>query len=321
MIVTLAGGVGAARFLAGLARAVPPAELTAVVNVGDDLELHGLHVSPDLDTVTYTLAGAINPETSWGLAGETWRAMGALGRYGGLTWFNLGDLDLGTHLYRTQRLREGADLAAVTAEITAAWGLELRILPVTNDRLRTFVTLAEPDPLAHLPAGAEISFQEYFVQRRHAVAISAVRFDGAETATPAPGVLEAIAQAEMVVIAPSNPLVSIAPVLATPGVRAAVAARREACAAISPIVGGAALKGPADRMLRELGLDSSVVAVARLYRDLCSVLVIDEADRSLAGEVEAQGVRAVVTDTIMSTPDKAAALARTVRQSVLESRP
>ena len=194
MIVTLAGGVGAARMLAGLVQVVDPADLTAVVNVGDDLVLHGLHISPDLDTVTYTLAGAINTETGWGLTGETWQARAMLERYGGVSWFGLGDRDLGTHLYRTQRLAEGADLATVTAEIAAAWDLGLQLLPVTDDPLRTMVTLAADDEAGPdspgLPAGTEIGFQEYFVQRHHSVPVSSVRFAGAEAARPTPGVLD-----------------------------------------------------------------------------------------------------------------------------------
>jgi len=304
----LAGGVGAARFLAGLVRAVDPGDVTAIVNVGDDLELHGLHVSPDLDTVTYTLAGAINPETGWGLAGESWQAMEVLGRYGGPDWFRLGDRDLGTHLYRTGRLADGAPLSEVTAGIAAAWGLACRLLPVTDDRLRTVVALAE--------TGAEVDFQTYFVGHQHQVAVSAVRFDGADAASPAPGVLPAIAEAEVVVVAPSNPVVSIGPVLAVPAVRQAVAARREHTVAVSPIVGGAALKGPADRMLVELGHEASVVGVARLYRDWCATLVVDEADAGLAAAVEAEGMRCVVTDTIMRDPDVAAALAATTVAAV-----
>src|SRR5690606_1494135 len=198
---------------------------TAVVNVGDDVELHGLWVSPDLDTVTYTLAGAIDPERGWGLQGETWHAMEALGRYGGITWFNLGDRDLATHLYRTHRRREGATLSEVTAEITRAWDLKLRVLPFSDDRVETRVVLAH--------SGDEVNFQEYFVKHRHAVAVSNVRFAGVEAASPAPGVLDAIASADAIVIAPSNPIVSIGPVLAVPGVRDAVAARRERTVAVS----------------------------------------------------------------------------------------
>lgn len=316
MILTIAGGVGAARMLAGLMQVVPPEELTAIVNVGDDLELHGLRISPDLDTITYTLAGAINPQTGWGLVEETWQARAMLKQYGGVSWFGLGDRDLGTHMYRTQRLSEGADLSTVTAEITRSWGLDLHLVPVTCDPLRTRVTLAADDPATPgspgLSAGTEISFQEYFVQRHHGVPVSAIRFEGAEQSEPAPGVLAAIASAATIVVAPSNPLVSIAPVLAVPGVREAIADRRDYVVAVSPIVAGAALKGPADRLMLELGHEPSVVGVARLYRDFAATLVIDEADADSAAAVEAEGMRCVVTPTIMNTPQRAAALARVV---------
>jgi LPPG:FO 2-phospho-L-lactate transferase len=303
MITVLAGGVGAARLLAGLIQVVDRAELTAVVNTGDDLVLHGLEISPDLDTVTYTLSGAIDPERGWGLAGETWQAMESLRRLGGEAWFNLGDRDLGTHLYRTTRRHEGATLTEVTAEITAAWELGLRLLPVTDDPLRTRVTV-EGD--------GEISFQEYFVHRQHSVAVSAVRFAGADESRPAPGVLDAISSADRLVIAPSNPIVSIGPLLAVPGVRDALVARRDDVVAVSPIVAGAALKGPADRLMTELGHEASVVGVARIYAELAATLVIDEADADLAPAVEAEGVRCIVAPTVMSSPERAAALGRVV---------
>lgn len=309
MITVLAGGVGAARMLSGIVQVVPPADVTAIVNVGDDVELHGLRISPDLDTVTYTLAGAIDPERGWGLAGETWQAMEALGRLGGERWFNLGDRDLGTHLYRTGRLASGADLTTVTDEMARAWGLEVRLLPVSNDPVRTFVTLRD-EP------GVEIGFQEYFVRRQHDVAVAAVRFQGAEAASAAPGVIDAIDRADTLVIAPSNPIVSIGPVLAVPGVRDAVERRRARTVAVSPIVAGAALKGPADRLLAELGHDVSVVGVARLYRSLAATFVIDEADRELAPAVEAEGLRCVVTDTIMRDAERAAALARVTLEAM-----
>lgn len=302
MIVALAGGVGAARMLRGILTVVPPEQVTAIVNTGDDVVLHGLHVSPDLDTVTYTLADAINPETGWGLIDESWRAMAALERYGGQTWFRLGDKDLATHMYRTQRLAEGAALSEVTAEIAAAWGLGLRVLPMSDQRIETRVTVG----------GVEIGFQDYFVGRQHSVPVQAVRFAGADAAKPGPGVLDAIATAERVVICPSNPIVSIGPLLAVPGIRAAVEARRDHAVAVSPIVAGAAIKGPADRMLAELGHEATVVGVARLYAPLAATLVIDDADAALAGEVEQAGMRCVVTDTIMTGPAEAAALAKAV---------
>jgi LPPG:FO 2-phospho-L-lactate transferase len=296
--------VGAARLLTGLVQVVPRDELTAIVNVGDDIELHGLHISPDLDTITYTVAGAIDPERGWGLAGETWHAMEALTRYPrARAWFNLGDRDLATHLYRTDRLRDGSSLSEVSAEIAEAWDLPLRLLPVTDDRLQTRVTVA---------GEGEIGFQEYFVERHHDVVVEAVRFDGAEEARPAPFVLDALRAARRVVVAPSNPLVSIDPVLAVPGLREAIEARRQDTVAVSPIVAGAALKGPADRLLRELGHDPSVVGVARLYAPLVGTLVVDEADAERAGEVEAEGMRCVVAPTIMHGPAEARALAEVV---------
>lgn len=306
-VTVVAGGVGAARMLAALLEVVPADRVTAVANVGDDLVLHGLHISPDLDTVTYTLAGQINADTGWGLTGETWQAMETLGRYGGVDWFNLGDRDLGTHLYRTHRLHQGATLTEVTAEIVAAWDLGIRLLPVTDHPLRTMVTLADGPE-----AGREVTFQEYFVQRRHAVAVSGVRFDGAERAAPGPDVLDALDGAARVVIAPSNPVVSIDPVLAVPGVRDHLVAARDRTVAVSPIVAGSALKGPADRLLRELGHEASVVGIARWYAPLAARLVIDEADADLADAVAAEGIEPVVTRTIMKEPGVAASLARAV---------
>jgi LPPG:FO 2-phospho-L-lactate transferase len=311
MITTLAGGVGAARLLSGLMQVVDPAELVAVVNVGDDLTMHGLEISPDLDTVTYTLAGAIDPDRGWGLSGESWQAMDLLRRYGGESWFGLGDRDLGTHLYRTARRHAGASLSQVTAEVAAAWDLGLRLLPVSDDPVRTRLTVTGADGEPE-----EIAFQEYFVRLQHSVPVQALRFEGAEAARPAPGVLEAIAEAETVVIAPSNPLVSIGPVVAVPGVAAAVEARRDRVVAVSPIVAGAALKGPADHLLTELGHESSVVGVARLYAALAATLVIDTADAELADAVRAEGMRCVVAPTIMSDPVKSAEVARAVLAAV-----
>ena len=304
MIVTLAGGVGAARFLKGLRLVKPPRELIAIVNTGDDPVLHGLHISPDLDTVMYSLAGADNPETGWGLAGETWQAMAALERLGGPTWFSLGDKDLATHLYRTGRLAEGGSLSQITQELCAGFGVEVTLLPMSDQPVRTLVTLAD--------SGQEVGFQEYFVALRHEVPIDGLRFEGAATSTPAPGVLAALAEASTIIIAPSNPLVSLGPLWSVPSLADAVKARRSNVVAVSPIVDGAALKGPAARMLTELGHEASVVGVAKLYKDLASVLVIDHADAHLANQVESTGMRCVVTDTIMSSPEVSAALASTV---------
>ncbi|MDE0803776.1 MAG: 2-phospho-L-lactate transferase [Acidimicrobiales bacterium] len=301
-IAVLCGGVGAARLLRGLVRVVDPAALTAIVNVGDDTEMHGLHISPDIDTIIYTLADAIDPDRGWGLVDETWNAMSQFERLGNPTWFNLGDRDLATHIVRTERLGVGDTLSQVTEHLAASWGLGCRIVPVTDDPLRTTVTVAD----------GEISFQEYFVGRRHAVPVTNVRFDGAEHATPAPDVLPAIANARRVVIAPSNPLVSIDPVLAVPGVREALIERRSDVVAVSPIIGGKALKGPADRMLEELGHEASVVGVARLYAPLAATLVVDEADAGSVAAVEAEGMRCIVTDTIMSNPERSASLGTVV---------
>jgi LPPG:FO 2-phospho-L-lactate transferase len=312
VIVALAGGVGAARMLRGIVAVADPADVVAIVNTGDDVVLHGLHVSPDLDTVTYTLAGAVNDETGWGLAGESWSVMDALARDGAEhTWFRLGDRDLATHLYRTHRLRAGASLSTITAEIAAAWGLSLRLLPMTDDRVETRVDVV---------GEGEVGFQEYFVARRHAVPVRAVRYAGAEDARPAPGVLEALDAAETIVICPSNPILSIAPVLAVPGIRVAVEKRRADTVAVSPIVAGAALKGPADRLLTELGHESSVVGVARLYAPLAATLVVDEADAALAVAVEAEGMRCIVAPTVMHGPAEAAALARVCLDAAADAR-
>lgn len=314
-VTVICGGVGAARFLRGLVQVVDPSSVTAIVNVADDTVLHGLEISPDLDTITYTLAGAIDPDRGWGLVDESWQAMEELRRHADANgidrrddvgndaagWFSLGDRDLGTHLYRTSRRRAGVTLSQVTREIARTWGLELTILPVSDDPLRTRLTAVD---------GTQLGFQEYFVREQHAVAIADVRIEGADAAHAAPGVLESITDADVVVIAPSNPVVSIDPVLAVPGVRDAVVAARARCVAISPIVGGAALKGPADRLLRELGHEPSVTGVARWYASLASVLVIDEVDAALADDVRASGIDAVVTPTVMSDPAAAAALAR-----------
>ncbi|HLM16232.1 MAG TPA: 2-phospho-L-lactate transferase [Acidimicrobiia bacterium] len=314
-VAVLAGGVGAARFLRGLTMVVPPEGVAAIVNTGDDTELHGLAISPDLDTITYTLAGAIDPDRGWGLAGETWNAMEALARFAlvkpaasaaGSTWFNLGDRDLATHLYRTARLAEGASLTEVTAEITGAWGIDCALLPMTDDRFRTMLTLAEN--------GDVVPFQEYFVRLRHGVAISDVSFDsrfGGRRSELAQQPREALESAATIVIAPSNPLVSIGPIRALDGVDDLLVRRRDRVIAISPIVGGAALKGPADRMLVELGFEASVTGVAQIYAEVASVLVIDTVDAHLAPAVEALGMRCVVTPTVMSTPELSRSLAVT----------
>jgi len=310
VLVALCGGVGAARMLSGLVRVVPGDEITAIVNVGDDMVLHGLSISPDLDTVTYTLAGMDNRETGWGVAGESWAVMDELGRLGGEDWFRLGDRDLATHLFRTGRLAAGEPLSAVTAALCERRGIAVRMVPVTDDPLRTRVTLATRSALG--PAGTEVGFQDYFVRLAHDVPVRSVRFDGAAEARPAPGVMDALGRAAMIVVCPSNPVVSIGPLLAVPGIEDALRARRADVVAVSPIVAGAALKGPADRMLRELGTEPSVVGVARLYASWVGTLVVDEADAAHASAVEAAGVRCVVAPTVMSSPERAADLAKVV---------
>jgi LPPG:FO 2-phospho-L-lactate transferase len=307
VIAALCGGVGAARLLRGMIEVVPSADITAIVNTGDDTVLHGLHISPDLDTVLYTLADAINPDTGWGLAGETWRVMESLAALGGITWFNLGDKDLATHCYRTQRLSEGAALGQVTEELARSFGVGVRLVPVTDDPLRTRLQLA---------GGPEVGFQEYFVHLRHEVEVAEVRFDGAATAQPGPGVLDALDGAEVIVVCPSNPVVSIGPLTAVPGVVEHLTARRDRVVGVSPIIAGAALKGPADRLLREMGFESSVVGVARWYAPWMATLVIDEADAPLAPAVEAEGVRCVVAATVMTSRERSAGLARTVLDAV-----
>jgi LPPG:FO 2-phospho-L-lactate transferase len=298
-VTVLAGGVGGARFLQGLLEVVDPAGVTIVGNVGDDLEPYGLHVSPDLDTVLYTLTGRIDADKGWGVRGDTPRALEQARALGAEAWFWLGDLDLGLHLARTEMLRAGQPLHAVTARLAAAMGLAATLLPATDDRLRTMITI--PD--------GEVDFQTYYVRRGHSDPVSRIRFDGAESARPAPGVLEAIAAADVVVIAPSNPFISIDPILAVPGIRAAVTARRDRVVAVSPIVAGRALRGPAAGMLATLGHETSVVGVAELYRSLAGTLVIDEEDAPAAPRVERLGLRARVTATVMANVDASSALA------------
>ena len=312
MLVALCGGVGAARMLSGLVRVVPGDEITAVVNVGDDMVLHGLSISPDLDTVTYTLAGLDNRETGWGVAGESWAVMEELTRLGGEDWFALGDRDLATHLFRTGRLAAGETLSTVTAALCERRGVAVRLLPVTDDPLRTRLTLAAASSLGR-PAPRWLSRTTSSAWPTTCrCAASASR--GVETRAR-PGVMEALADADQIVVCPSNPVVSIGPVLAVPGVEEALRARRDDVVAVSPIVAGAALKGPADRLLRELGTEPSVVGVARLYAAWVGTLVIDEADADRAGAVEAEGVRCVVAPTVMSSVERATTLARAVRDA------
>ena len=310
-VCVVCGGVGAARFLRALAEEVPPEQTVGVVNTGDDTVMHGLSISPDIDTITYTLASAIDTERGWGLRDESWRAMEALARYNTVRptgssaapmWFNLGDQDLATHFYRTARLAEGATLTEVTGEIARAWGLRQHLVPMSDDRVTTMVSL--------LDEGIEVPFQEYFVQRRHGVPVSGVRFEGSATATLSSTARAAFTDADVVVIAPSNPLVSIGPIRALAGVDHLLTSRRDTVVAISPIVGGLALKGPADRMLEELGHEASVVGVARLYAPIAATLVIDPIDAHLAAAVETAGMRVVITPSVMGSPEIGRQLAR-----------
>lgn len=303
MIVVLAGGVGAARFLRGLVRAVPPEDVTAVVNVGDDLVRHGLHVSPDLDSITYHLAGVVHPSQQWGRADETFTVAEELERFGESRWFTLGDRDLATHLYRTKRLHEGAALSTVTAEIAAAFGVRATLLPATDDPVETRILTT---------TGRDLHFQQWWVGERAAPEVAEVRLAGADGARPAPGVVEAIVDADLLLVAPSNPVVSIGTVLAVPGIREAVAAAPAPVVGVSPIVGGAVVRGMADRLLPAVGATVSADGVAAHYGDLLDGWVLDHRDDGVADRVRALGLAVAVTDTMMDDPDVTARLAATV---------
>jgi len=302
MYTVLAGGVGAARFLRGLARVVPPAEITAVVNVGDDLTHVGLRVCPDLDSITYWLGGVVHPEQQWGRAEETHVVAGELERFGHEPWFTLGDRDLATHLHRTLRLAEGASLSEVTAEVARAFGVSLRLLPATDDEVATRILTAD---------GRDLHFQEYWVRERGAPEVTGVRLAGAERARPAPGVVAAIREAEVVLVAPSNPVVSIDTILAVPGLREAVLATDAPVVGVSPIVGGAVVRGMAHKLLPAVGAEVSAVGVARHHQPLLDGWIIDHADAAAADAVRALGIACTVTDTMMDDIEVAAALART----------
>jgi LPPG:FO 2-phospho-L-lactate transferase len=305
-VVALAGGIGAARFLDGLVRVMDPSRLYIIGNTGDDVDIHGLHVSPDLDTVVYTLAGLADAKRGWGLAGETWHSLQALGRLGADTWFQLGDRDLATHLYRTERLRQGAPLSRVTCEIGKKLGVKASIVPMSDDSVRTRIVTAK----------GELEFQTYFVRHRARDRVSGVRYEGALRSRPAAGVITAIHRADAVFICPSNPMISIGPILAVPGIREALRNTRAPVIAISPIVGGKALKGPAARMMKSMGLKTSALTVAELYRDFLDILVMDCKDRQLAPRVEKLGVAAVVTDTIMKDERSKKRLAKAVLEAL-----
>lgn len=301
MITVLAGGIGAAKFLEGLVAVMPPEQITVIANTGDDAEIHGLHVSPDMDTVLYTLAGVVNRESGWGIAGDTFHALGALARLKEETWFQLGDQDLAAHLYRTRRLRQGARLSEVSNELCKRLGVCCRILPMSEDRAATRLRTS---------AGV-LSFQEYFVKMRQEPEVLEADLSAAECSKPAPGVIEAISNSDGVIIAPSNPIISIGPILAVPGIREALRATRARIAAISPIIAGKALKGPADRMMNSLGFGSSAAAVAELYRDFVDVFVLDEQDAALQAEIERKAMQVVVAQTVMNSAEAKQQLART----------
>ena len=298
-LVVLAGGVGAARFLSGLAAHVDPSEITVIGNTGDDLELHGLSISPDLDTVTYTLAGVADPEQGWGVAQDTFECLGFLGRYTGETWFRLGDRDLATHIYRTALLNRGVPLSEATAVVAERLGVESRILPMTDDIVRTWITTPTE----------RLDFQTYFVRRGAQDEVRKVEFEGADDAKPAPGVIEVLETARGVIVAPSNPFISIGPILAVPRIREALRKTPAPVVAVSPIAAGRAFKGPTARMMAGLGYEVSAFAVAELYQDFLDCFVLDDQDAGAVTQIEGLGVRAVTTDIAMSSDDRKKSLA------------
>jgi len=304
-LAVLAGGVGAARFLSGLVHVVPPETVTAIVNTGDDIVIHGLKVCPDIDIIIYTLAGIVDTEKGWGIEDDTSNCLSMLGKLGHETWFRLGDGDIGVHIHRTEQLRQGAILEDVIEDIRLALGVPARIVPMTNSPAQT-----------HIDTGTGIlPFQEYFVRRACLDPVQNIILKGIEEALPASSVLDAISTAEAVLIAPSNPFVSIGPILSVPGIRDAVIRTNTPVVAISPIIAGAAVKGPAARMMENLGHEVSVLGIARIYRDLVDVMVIDRQDSALAAQIEELGMRVVVTDTVMSSQRKKNSLAKIVLQA------
>ena len=306
MIVVLTGGTGGAKFVQGLAAVVPAQELTVIVNTGDDLTCWGLRISPDLDSITYALAGMLSRERGWGVESDSFHCLDAMRRMGAPVWFQLGDRDLATHLWRSDLLSKNKTLSEATAEIARSLGVAVQILPMSDDRVETRV----------LTADGELSFQEYFVRERYQVSARGVRFDGAEHARPAPGLLEAIAQAEAIVIAPSNPVTSIGPILAVPGIREGLQRTRAAVAAISPIIGGAAVSGPAGELMKTQGLPVSIAGVARCYADFLHLLIADESDAARGTPIENVAVR--YTNTLMKSESDKTDLARSVLRFLRE---
>ena len=303
-IVALAGGVGASKLLLGLYQVAPPRELTIVVNTGDDIELHGLEISPDLDIVTYTLAGVVNSETGWGFRDDTFFALERMAAYGRESWFHLGDRDLATHIHRTAMLKSGASLSEAAESIRRGLSVEARILPMSDQPVRTMIETAEGD----------IHFQEYLVKHRAEPVVRGICFEGIAQARPAPRALEAIANASGIVICPSNPLISIGPILAVPGIREALRERRDDVVAVCPLVAGKSLKGPSDRMLEQLGEEASAAGVARMYRDIAGTFVIDDADAAQQSAIEALGTKVVVLPTVMRTLEDKQRLASSILQ-------
>ena len=301
-ITALGGGVGASKLLEGLVKVLPPERLTIVVNTGDDAVMFGLHISPDIDITLYTLAGLVNRQTGWGLAGDTFSCLEQLERMGEPSWFHLGDRDLATHLFRTRRLREGRTLSEVTEELRRRFRLGCRLLPMSDDSVPTQI----------VTDGGVLPFQEYLVKHRAEGRVKEIRFEGVERARPAPGVVEAIRESSALIICPSNPLISIGPILAVNGVREALGSTSARVIAVSPVVGGKSLKGPTDRMLRDLGMEVSALQVAKLYKDFLNVLVIDQSDEPLRAEIERLGVQVVVAQTVMRGAEEKVKLAQSV---------
>ncbi len=304
--MALAGGVGAARFLTGLVKLINEEELTVIVNTGDDIELYGLHISPDLDIVMYTLAGIVDEEKGWGIKGDTFHCLRMLGRYGHETWFNLGDRDLATHIYRTYLLKSGLKLSEVTAEICRALGLKVKILPMTDDRFETRIITGE----------GSMHFQEYLVKRGAKDEVLGVEFVGVEDAEPAPGILNTILNAEGVIVCPSNPIVSIGTILSVKGIREALRRSRAVKVAITPIVSGAPIKGPADKLMRGLGLEVSAYSVAKLYKDFLDVFILDVVDLAEKTRIERLGLKVRATNTIMKSLEDKIQLARVVLEEI-----
>jgi LPPG:FO 2-phospho-L-lactate transferase len=305
VITALAGGVGAARFLTGLVELVKGKDLSIIVNTGDDIELFGLHISPDVDIVTYTLAGIVDEGKGWGIRGDTFHCLEALRKFNGETWFNLGDKDLATHIFRTNLLKSGLKLSEVTTRITRLLGVEAAILPMTDDRFETRVMIEE----------GSVHFEEYFVKRGAKDEVLGVEFFGADKAEPAEGVLESIKEAELVIICPSNPVVSIGTILSVKGVRDALRHTAAKKVAVSPIIAGAPVKGPADKLLRGLGFEVSAYSVAKLYSDFLDTFILDAADSAERDKIEKLGVEVKVTNTLMKSLEVKVDLARTVLES------